>query len=44
MKNEAGKLVPGPFSFSRILCEKDSVKVSKLIWANFDRFAITYLI
>ena len=32
------------FNFQRILCEKDSVKVSKLIWTNFDRSAITYLI
>ena len=23
--------------------KKDSVKVSMLIWTNFDRFAITYL-
>ena len=27
----------------RILCRKDSVEVSMLIWTNFDRFAITYL-
>ena len=32
------------FNFQRILCEKDSVKVSMLIWTNFDRSAITYLI
>ena len=32
------------FSFQKILCIKDSVKISKLIWRNFDRFAITYLI
>ena len=31
------------FNFQRILCKKDSVEVSMLIWTNFDRFAITYL-
>ena len=31
------------FNFQRILCKKDSVKVSMLIWTNFYRFAITYL-
>ena len=29
------------FNFQRILCKKDSVYVSKLIWTNFDSFAIT---
>ena len=32
------------FNFHRILCEKDSVEVSMLIWINFDRFAVTYVI
>ena len=32
------------FNLQRILCKKDSVEVSMLIWTNFDRFAITYLI
>ena len=32
------------FNFQKTLCKKDSVKVSMLIWTNFDRFAITYLI
>ena len=30
--------------FKGFLCKKDSVEVSMLIWTNFDRFAITYLI
>ena len=34
----------GFFNFQKILCKKDSVSVSKLIWTNFDRFAITYVI
>ena len=45
MKNVAWKLVPGPFLiFERILCKKDTVEVSIMIWTNFDNFAITYLI
>ena len=43
-KNVAWKLVPGPFNFQGTLSKKDSVEVSMLIWTNFDRFAITYLI
>ena len=43
IKNVIWKLVPGPFYFQRILCKKDSVKVSMLIWTNFDIFAIIYL-
>ena len=31
-------------NFQRILCKKDSVEVSMLIWTNFDRFAVTNLI
>ena len=32
------------FNPQRILCKKDSVEVSRLIWTNSDRLAITYLI
>ena len=32
------------FDFERILCKKDSEKVSMMIWTNFDSFAIIYLI
>ena len=32
------------FNFQKTLCKKDSVKVSMVIWTNFDRFDITYLI
>ena len=42
--NGAWKLVQVLSNFQRILCKKDSVEVSMLIWTNFDRFAITYLI
>ena len=42
-KNVAWKLVPGLFNFQRIFCKKDSVEASMLIWANFDRFAVTNL-
>ena len=31
------------FNFQRILCKKDPVEVSMLIWTKFDGFAITYL-
>ena len=39
------KMWPGNYfqafsNLQKILCKKDSVKVSKLIWTNFDRFAI----
>ena len=45
MKNVAWKLVPDFFfNFQRILFKEDYVKVSMLIWTNFDSFAITYLI
>ena len=30
--------------FKESFVKKDSVEVSMLIWPNFDRFAITYLI
>ena len=30
--------------FQKFSVKEDSVKVSMLIWTNFDRFAITYLI
>ena len=33
-----------PFLIFKESSKKDSVKVSMLIWTNFDRFAITYLI
>ena len=47
-KNEQ-KMWPGNkfqvlFNFQRILCKKDSVEVSMLIWTNSDSFAMTYLI
>ena len=35
---------PRPFLIFKKSCEKDSVKVSMLIWSNFDKFAITCLI
>ena len=44
MKNVAWTLVPGPFSFQRIICKKKSEEASMLIWTNFDSFAIKYLI
>ena len=40
----AWKLVQAFFNFQKILCKKDSVNVSKLIWTDFERFAITYVI
>ena len=39
-----GKKLQALFNFQRILYEKDSVEASMLIWTNFDRLAITYLI
>ena len=45
MKNVVWKLVPGPFLiFNESSVKKDSVEVSMLIWTNFDRLAIAYLI
>ena len=44
MTNMAWKLVPGLFNFQRILCKKEFEEIGKLVWANFDSFAITYLI
>ena len=32
------------FNFQRIICKIDSEKVCKLMWTNFDNFAIKYLI
>ena len=31
------------FNFQRILCKKESEEACKLIWTNFDSFAVTYL-
>ena len=31
------------FNSQRILCKKESKEVSMLIWANFNSFAIAYL-
>ena len=31
------------FNFQRMLSEKESEEIYKLIWTNFDSFAITYL-
>ena len=40
----AWKLIQALFNFQRILRKKDFVEVNMVIWTNFDRFAITYLI
>ena len=39
-----GNKLQALFNFVRILCKKDSVELIMLIWTNFDRFAITYVI
>ena len=32
------------FNFQRILCKKESMEVSVLVWTDFDSFANTYQI
>ena len=44
MKNVTLELVPGPFNFQRILCEKEPEEVCMMICTNFNGFAITDLI
>ena len=44
MKKWPGNLFQTLFNFQKILIRKDSMEVCKLIWTNFDSFAITYLI
>ena len=44
MKNVIWELVPGSFTFQRVLSKKESKEIDILIWANSDSFAVTYLI
>ena len=39
-----GNLFQALFNFQGIPCKKESEEVIVLIWTNFDKFAITYLI
>ena len=46
MKNVIWELVPGSFTFQRVLSKKESKEIDILskFWANSDSFAVTYLI